>query len=127
MTASTPEDFIPLYERALASQDWALVDPLVHDDACVTFSSGAVHFGKTAVRKAFERNFALIADEEYGVSNVRWLRRGPDIAIFLFDFDWSGKIEGQPASGSGCGTSVLQHDVDGWRLLVEHLGPKPLP
>jgi ketosteroid isomerase-like protein len=121
--APTPDEFIPLYERALASQRWDAVGPLVHDDACVTFSNGAVHVGKAAVQRAFERNFAAITDEEYRISNVRWVRRGSEIAVYLFDFNWTGRVGGRPASGSGRGTSVLYRDDDGWRLLVEHLGP----
>jgi ketosteroid isomerase-like protein len=121
--APTAEEFIPLYERALASQGWSAVDPLVHDDACVTFSNGTVHLGKAAVQKAFEGNFAAIAHEEYRVSNIRWVHRGPEVAVFLFDFKWSGRVQGRPAGGSGRGTSVLHRDDDGWKLLVEQLGP----
>ena len=65
-----PETFIEKYAAALATQDWQQVNPLVHPDACVTFSSGAVHVGKTAVRHAFERNFSLIQDETYKIENV---------------------------------------------------------
>jgi hypothetical protein len=36
--ALTPDEFIPLYERALASQRWLFVP----DDSCVTFSDGTV-------------------------------------------------------------------------------------
>jgi ketosteroid isomerase-like protein len=119
-----PEDFVSRYERALATQDWSVVDPLVHDDACVTFSTGEVHVGKLAVRRAFERNFAAIADEEYRISNVRWVHSGAEIAVYLFDFDWAGRIGGRAASGSGRGTAVLRReDGSGWKLLVEHLGP----
>ena len=121
--APTPDEFIPLYERALASQGWNAVDPLVHDDAYVTFSNGTVHVGKAAVQRAFEGNFAAIADEEYRISNIRWVHRGSEIAVYLFDFNWSGRVGGRPASGSGRGTSVLHRDDAGWRLLVEHLGP----
>jgi ketosteroid isomerase-like protein len=120
--APTPDEFIPLYERALASQRWDAVDPLVHDDACVTFSNGTVHVGKAAVQGAFEANFAAIADEEYRISNIRWVHRGSEVAVYLFEFNWSGRVGGRPASGSGCGTSVLHRDDNGWRLLVEHLG-----
>ena len=120
--APTPDEFIPLYERALALH-WQAVDPLVHDDACVTFSNGTVHVGKAAVQRAFESNFAAIADEKYRISNVRWVHRGSEIAVYLFDFNWSGRVGGRSASGSGRGTSVLHRDHDGWRLLVEHLGP----
>ena len=121
--ALTLDEFIPLYEHSLASQHWHAVDPLVHDDACVTFSNGTVHVGKAAVQRAFEGNFAAIADEEYRISNIRWVHRGSEIAVYLFDFNWSGRVGGRPASGSSRGTTVLHRNDDGWRLLVEHLGP----
>lgn len=119
----TPDEYLQRYERALASQRWDQVDPLVHDDVCVTFSTGAVHRGKQAVQKAFEGNFASIQNEHYEMLNIHWLKRGSDVAIYLFDFKWSGIIGGQPAQGSGRGTSVLVRDGEVWKLLVEHLGP----
>ena len=120
--ASTSEEFIPLYERAL-SQGWDTVDSLIDEDACVTFSTGTVHVGKAAVQRAFEGNFAAIADEDYRITNVRWVHCGQEMAVYLFDFSWTGCIGGRPASGTGRGTSVLRRSEDGWRLLVEHLGP----
>lgn len=119
-----PETFIEKYAAALAAQDWQQVAPLVHPDACVTFSSGAVHVGKTAVRQAFERNFSLIQDETYKIENVHWVKQGEDTAVYLFTFHWSGLINGKPASGAGTGSSVLINGENGWQLLVEHLGPK---
>ncbi len=120
-----PEDFVAEYERALATQDWSAVAPLVHPQACVTFSSGAVHEGKDAVGAAYARNFALIKNEAYVISNVRWVRRDDTIAVYLFDFSWSGLIEAKPASGAGRGTAVIVREDGAWRLLAEHLGPKP--
>lgn len=119
----SPEEFIDLYGRALATQRWAPVDPLIHDDACVTFSTGAVHKGKVAVRAAFEANFAAIENEQYAITNVHWVARGPDFAAYLFDFSWTGRIGGRHAAGSGRGTTVLVRDGDAWQLLAEHLGP----
>ena len=119
-----PEKFVEKYEAALATQDWQQVAPLVHPEACVTFSSGSVHIGKTAVRQAFERNFALIQDETYAIENVHWVKKDGDTAVYLFNFRWSGIINGEPASGAGTGSSVLINSADGWQLLVEHLGPK---
>lgn len=119
-----PEEFIRAYEQALASQDWRNVDPLVHDNACVTFSNGTVHKGKPEVKSAFEKNFSLIKDEKYSISNVHWVNKGSETAIYLFDFNWSGIINDKPASGAGRGTSVLIKENEKWQLLVEHLGPK---
>jgi ketosteroid isomerase-like protein len=120
----TPEEFIQAYEQALATQNWMNVDPLVHENACVTFSNGTVHKGKEEVKKAFESNFSIIKDETYSISNVHWVSKGSETAVYLFEFNWSGLINGQPASGSGRGTSVLIKENDKWQLLVEHLGSK---
>ena len=120
----TPETFVGAYEQALAWQDWGRVEPLVHKDACVTFSTGAVHRGKVEVRMAFQRNFSLIKEEVYSISNVHWVHQDANIAVYLFEFQWSGMIDGKQASGAGRGTSVLINDNGIWKLLVEHLGPK---
>jgi ketosteroid isomerase-like protein len=118
----TPDDFVRSYEAALASQQWAAVDPLMHDDVCVTFSTGAVHTGKPAVRRAFEHNFASIEDERYRITNIHWVLRSEDFAVYLFDFQWSGRINGRETRGSGRGTSVLARAGAEWKLLAEHLG-----
>lgn len=122
----TPEEFITAYASALASQDWNVVEPLVHPDACVTFSNGTVHEGRPAVRAAFTRNFSLIKNEQYSISNVRWVRKSDDFAAYLFDFTWKGVIGGEPAGGAGRGTCAIVREQDGWKLLIEHLGPRPL-
>lgn len=118
------EDFIQAYEQALASQDWSQVEPLVHQDVCVTFSNGTVNKGKAAVQKAFEHNFSLIQDETYAMSNIHWVLKTAETAVYLFEFNWSGLIQGKPAQGAGRGTSVLVNTEQGWKLLIEHLGSK---
>ena len=45
----TAEEFVNLYEEALATGRWTSVEPLIHEDASVTFSTGAIHKGKAAV------------------------------------------------------------------------------
>ncbi len=116
-------EFVHAYEHALATQDWTVVEPLIHPDASVTFSNGTVHKGRDAVRVAFERNFRAIDNENYRISNVHWLLQSENTAVFLFDFHWTGQIDGRDAAGAGRGTSVLVREDDGWKLLAEHLGP----
>jgi len=118
------EDFIKDYERALATQDWENVKSLIHKDASVTFSNGAVHAGKAAVKIAFERNFSLIKSEKYRIENVRWLWKSETTAVYLFDFYWKGIINNQSVEGNGIGTSVLVLEEGKWILLTEHLGKK---
>ena len=119
----TAEEFPAAYEAALAKQDWSRVEPLVCAGACVTFSDGTVHEGIAAVRAAFTRNFSLIRSERFEVSNVRWAAKSDGLAVYLFDFSWTGIIGDDRMSGAGRGTAVLRRSEDrGWQLLVEHLG-----
>ena len=118
------EEFVTAYETALATQSWAEVAPLINKDACVTFSSGTVHRGKDAVRRAFAGNFAAIEDETYTISNVYWVRKSRAYAVYLFDFDWTGLVDGKSAKGGGRGTCVLVRERQCWQLLIEHLGPR---
>ena len=118
----TPQYLMKKYEEALASQKWSNVDPLMHSNVCVTFSSGTFK-GKAEVREAFKNTFSLIKDEEYLISDLHWAYIGNQSATCLYRFQWTGLINGLPSSGGGRGTSVLIN-VDGkWQILTEHLGP----
>jgi ketosteroid isomerase-like protein len=118
----TPQDLVTAYAAALATQDWSKVEPLMHPDVGVTFSTGDRHRGITNVERAYRANFASIEDERYAITDVHWVSRDDAYAVYLFRFHWSGRIAGQPASGGGVGTSVLKRDGGQWRLLTEHLG-----
>lgn len=120
----TPTDYIVAYERALASQDWKRVEPLISEKACVTFSNGSVHRGRDAVQIAYEHNFSSIKNEEYKIENVIWLRQELDYAVYLFEYNWTGIINGSLVSGSGLGTTVIIMKDGCWKLLTEHLGKK---
>ena len=115
-------DFIAAYEQALATQNWQEVAPLIHERCVATFSEGT-YVGKAAVESAFRRTFSLIEDEKYRIDQVHWVLERPNTAAMVFRFQWSGLVDGQPASGAGRGTSVLVKQEGRWQLLCEHLGP----
>jgi len=119
-----PENFIEQYEAALKTQDWKSVEPLIHKNACVTFSNGAVHVGKEAVKKAFEKNFSLIKSEAYSIKNVQWILKNETTAVYLFEFFWEGIIGEKQMKGNGVGTSVLVNELGNWMLLTENLSKK---
>lgn len=116
-----PDAFPAAYEAALRSQRWERVAPLLHDEACVTFSTGAVHRGKAEVQQAFEHNFAAIENDNFHISELVWRERTAERATYTFRFAWSGRVGGQPAAGAGVGTITLVRRIDGWRLLEETL------
>lgn len=118
----TPQDILRQYEAALAQQRWPAVEPLMHPNVCVTFSNGTFK-GITEVQAAFERNFSVIQDEKYQISETHWAHQSATDAVCLYRFQWTGLIGGQPASGSGRGTTVLIKEGQ-WRIIAEHLGPE---
>ena len=118
----TPKDLMQKYEKALESQNWLNIEPLMHNDICVTFSSGTFK-GKQEVQKAFEKTFDLIKDEKYSISNIHWVFIGEKTAVSLYNFNWEGVINGQQSSGGGRGTFVFINSSSQWQILTEHLGP----
>lgn len=118
-----PENFVIRYANALAAQEWEEVDPLIHPDCTVTFSNGSCHQGKERVRDAFQKNFDLIEDEIYSISDLHWVIQGETFAVFTYSYFWSGTINGEKASGAGRGTSTIIRENGTWRLISEHLGP----
>ena len=121
---TTPEQVLRAYETALATQDWAQIAPFFHEKACVTFTEGT-YCGLAEISAAFQRTFALIQDEEYAIRDLRWLMQAEAYAVAIYTFHWRGLIRGEPAAGSGRGTTVLVQTDTGWQILTEHLGPAP--
>ncbi len=117
-----PEQFIIDYERALGTQEWENVAALMHPDICVTFSTGSVHKGIAEVKAAFEHNFAMIKSEVYKISDVHWVVKTTAVAVYVFNYQWQGVIDGRPAAGQGRGTATLVAEDGCWKLLAEHLG-----
>lgn len=118
----TPEQFIAEYEGALKSQNWDVVAPLIHEDCVATFTSGT-YKGKRAVEGIFRRNFEAIKSEHYAITNIHWVTRAEGFAVFTFDYQWSGVINREQASGGGRGSSVIVKNSGAWQLISEHLGP----
>ena len=118
----SPQEFIIAYEKALATQSWEQIAPLINKDCVAIFSEGT-YTGKAEVESAFRKTFSLIEEEKYSISDIRWVRQTQTTAILVYIFSWSGIIEGAQASGSGRGTSVLIKQAGKWQLICEHLGP----
>jgi ketosteroid isomerase-like protein len=117
----TPIDCLREYEGATRAHDLARTLALIGDDAVYWFSDGTTHVGKLAIERALRTNFELIEGEEYRISEVVWLAQSADIAACTYWYDWSGRIRGTPASGSGRGTCLLVRRGNAWVVVHEHL------
>ena len=117
----SPNEFLEQYEAATGAQDLEGTLSLIAEDAIYLFSNGTSHVGKPAIRQALASNFASIKDEIYRLNNVRWVASSDSVAVCVYEFNWSGVIDGRPASGHGRGTSAIRK-VDGdWFVSHEHL------
>ena len=117
----TPDEFMALYERTTASHDLEGTLALVADDAVYLFSDQSSHIGKPQIRAVLTSNFNAIRNESYQLTNLRWLAISEHLAICIYEFNWSGDIEGTPRSGHGRGTTALRRTDEGWLVLHEHL------
>lgn len=116
------QELLEEYEKALSTQTWGLVKPLIHNKACMTFSSGT-YKGIKEIQQIFEHNFNLIKGEQYRVSNVHWLLSNQINAACVYEFNWQGIINGEHCAGGGRGTCVMQCTQGKWQIITEHLGP----
>lgn len=119
--AHTPDELMREYEQAANRHDLQATLDLIDEDAVYLFSDGSAHIGKQAVERGIRRNFDAIQEEIYRIDNLTWLVRGEEIAACVYDFAWSGMINGQAASGVGRGTSLLKCSGGGWKVVHEHL------
>jgi uncharacterized protein (TIGR02246 family) len=117
----SPTEFMRAYEAATNAHDLDALLELIADDAIYLFSNQTAYIGKPAIRKAIEVNFEAIKEEIYRIRNLKWLATSNDVAACVYEFDWSGKINAKPASGSGRGTTVIRRTDGRWNVVHEHL------
>jgi ketosteroid isomerase-like protein len=117
----TPAEYERELARRMNAKDLEGTLELIADDAIYFWSNGSAMFGKTAIAEGFKENFASIQNDTYEKTDITWLARSDDIAACVFEFRWTGEIDGKPASGRGRGASVLRR-IDGeWRTVHENL------
>jgi ketosteroid isomerase-like protein len=117
----TADEFMVAYEQATNSHDIEATLSLVDDQAVYLFSDESTHVGKPAIERVLRKNFDLIKEENYAIDNLTWLVDTGEVAACVYDYSWSGLINGEPASGSGRGTTVLRRSENGWKVIHEHL------
>lgn len=121
----TPQAVLKLYESLINLHQFDEVAPLIAEDAVFWFNDGSFA-GHDAIRGAFERTWASLADETYWLTDLRWIAVGDLAASCIYQFNWKSTISGEEASGSGRGTTVLRKaEADGWQIVHEHLSGMP--
>jgi len=107
------------YEIATNSHNFDNVKKLIAEQAIYWFSDGSFQ-GFDSIRKAFENTWKKVMDEAYQIKNLRWIAISEKAAACIYEFYWTGMIDGEKKSGNGRGTNVLVND-HGWKIVHEHL------
>lgn len=109
-----------VYEEAANSGNFERVRPLLSDDAVYWFSDGS-YIGVSSIQRAFERTWDTIKNENYSISELKWLHKAHDCAVCIYNFDSTGTIDGKSMHLRGRGTNILKKFADGWKMIHEHL------
>jgi uncharacterized protein (TIGR02246 family) len=117
----TPDEHRQELERRLRAKDLQGTLELIADDAVYFWSNGVALFGKEAIAEGLRQNWEGIQDDTYETRDVTWVTQAEDAAACIYEFRWTGKIDGRTVGGRGRGSSVLRR-IDGeWRVALEHL------
>ena len=113
------------YGEAINEHRFDALLPVLSTDVVFWFSSGSF-CGIDAARQAFEKTWRRIAEETYWLEELSWVSKGDHSAACIYRFHWRGMVDGEPAEGSGRGTSVLRREGDDWKIVHEHLSAEPV-
>ena len=121
---SSARELLKEYETKINRHDFDLLEALISSECKFWFSSGTYE-GLEQARKAFEKTWEWIKEEIYSISDVKWIAEADRVAICTYTFHWKGLIEGKLCEGKGRGTSCFRKEVNGWKIIHEHLSPFP--
>jgi len=105
----TPTEFMREYTAVGKNHDLEAILSFIADDAVFLFSNRTSHFGKDAIRRAIERNFDIIKNEEYRIEDMTWLASSDEVAACIYEFHWSGEIDGKPVEGAKVTRKYYSH------------------
>lgn len=124
MDLNPPEDFLEEYIAAANSRNFDLVRPLVSSDAVFWFSDGS-YSGIEEIRKAFEKTWSAIRNEQYTISRLEWLFKSNNVAVCIYNFMSVGETDMGVRRTIGRGTNVLMRVSGSWKVIHEHLSLAP--
>lgn len=119
-TEYTLNEFIRIYEQTANSGRFADVEPMISRDALFWFSDGS-HKGIKSIRLPFESTRQTIRDEDTRISELKWLYRSRDCAVYIYHFVSTGKVHGITVQNRGRGTNVIVSECGHLKIIHEHL------
>lgn len=108
------------YINATNTHDFSEVEKCLAKDAVYWFSDNSCTT-IVEIKKYFEQAWHLVQNEVYSANNIQWLAASPEVATCIYEYRWSGLINGVHQSGRGRATNVFKQIDKKWFLIHEHL------
>lgn len=90
------------YEVATNSHDISKLRPLIATGATYWFTDGS-YVGIADIEAVIIKTFQAIQDECYSIRSIEWIATSAHFAVCVYDFEWSGLVNGRRKEGSGEG------------------------
>lgn len=108
------------YIRATNTHDFSEVEKCLADDAVYWFSDSTCT-AIAEIKKYFEQAWSIVQEEVYQANHVQWIATSSEVAACIYEYAWSGLINGVHQSGKGRATNVFKRVGGKWLLIHEHL------
>lgn len=121
--------FLNRFEELAESENFDLVQDMVHADAVFRFNDGDF-IGRQAVRAAFEKTWkgsAGVRKEHFYLTDIHILTVDRQSATATYTYNWEGSIDGKAFRVQGRGTRVLVVQDGRLQIIHEHLSRFPRP
>lgn len=102
------------------SHDFDNVKKCLHRDAYFIFTD-KVCADFNDLEEYFNGTWNTIKDEIYEIKNLKWIVNEKETAVCVYDFKYSGYIDGEHKEGTGKGTNIFVKKDIKWLLIHEHL------
>jgi ketosteroid isomerase-like protein len=109
------------FTAALIRRDMGAALGLLAENAVLFYSNGTTIRGRAAFSAVMAANWELMEDYRYATLDPTWLAQSDAAAAVIYGFEWSGRVRGWAASGSGRATRVFCRSPAGWLIAHEHL------
>ncbi len=117
-------NLMELYMREINTHDFNSIISLISQDCKCWFSSGT-YSGPLEIRRAFEKTWSMIKSEVYTIQDIDWIGESDSVAVCTYTYHWNGIVNGERREGRGRGTSCFRKELEGWKIIHEHLSPFP--
>ncbi|MGY3779081.1 YybH family protein [Isobaculum melis] len=108
------------YINATNTHDFSEVEKCLAQNAVYWFSDNSCTT-IDAIKEYFEQAWTTVQEEVYQADHVQWIATSSEVATCIYEYKWSGLVNGIHQSGKGRATNIFKQVDQKWLLIHEHL------